>query len=166
MNRYLLKSTIVAALGGLLFGFDTVVISGATSTLSEVYQLTPMLLGFTVASALLGTVLGSMFAGAPSDRYGRRQCLQALAVLYVITALGCAWRGTGPPRVVPLHRRTGHRRPPSLAPCTSPRPRRQPSAGDWWTLPIQHRRRDSGGTLQSRSDCSISAEEALETGWR
>src|SRR5580765_692937 len=90
MNRYLLKSTIVAALGGLLFGFDTVVISGATSTLSEVYHLTPMLLGFTVASALLGTVLGSMFAGAPSDRYGRRQCLQALAVLYVITALGCA----------------------------------------------------------------------------
>ena len=90
MNRYLLKSTIVAALGGLLFGFDTVVISGATSTLSEVYQLTPMLLGFTVASALLGTVLGSMFAGAPSDRYGRRQCLQALAVLYVVTALGCA----------------------------------------------------------------------------
>ena len=68
MNRYLLKSTIVAALGGLLFGFDTVVISGATSTLSEVYRLTPMLLGFTVASALLGTVLGSMFAGAPSDR--------------------------------------------------------------------------------------------------
>jgi len=90
MNRYLLKSTVVAALGGLLFGFDTVVISGATSTLSEVYHLSPLLLGFTVASALLGTVLGSMFAGAPSDRYGRRQCLQALAVLYVITALGCA----------------------------------------------------------------------------
>src|ERR1035438_17028 len=90
MNRYLLKSTVVAALGGLLFGFDTVVISGATSTLSEVYHLTPMLLGFTVASALLGTVLGSVFAGAPSDRYGRRQCLQALAVLYVVTALGCA----------------------------------------------------------------------------
>src|ERR1035441_7700982 len=53
---------IIAALGGLLFGFDTVVISGATSTLSEVYKLSPMLLGFTVASALLGTVLGSMFA--------------------------------------------------------------------------------------------------------
>src|SRR5947207_4478809 len=90
MNRYLLKSTIVAALGGLLFGFDTVVISGATSTLSEVYHLTPILLGFTVASALLGTVLGSMFAAGPSDRYGRRQCLQALAVLYVVIALGCA----------------------------------------------------------------------------
>src|SRR5580765_7266702 len=90
MNRYLLKSTVVAALGGLLFGFDTVVISGATSTLTDVYHLSPMLLGFTVASALLGTVLGSMFAAAPSDRYGRRQCLQALAVLYVVTALGCA----------------------------------------------------------------------------
>ncbi|MEO8595762.1 MAG: sugar porter family MFS transporter [Candidatus Solibacter sp.] len=90
MNSCLIKSTIVAALGGLLFGFDTVVISGATGTLSEIYHLTPMLLGFTVASALLGTVLGSMFAAAPSDRYGRVQCLRALAVLYVVTALGCA----------------------------------------------------------------------------
>ena len=90
MNRYLLKSTVVAALGGLLFGFDTVVISGATDTLSKVYNLSPLLLGFTVASALLGTVLGSMFAGMPSDRFGRRQCLQYLAVLYVVTALGCA----------------------------------------------------------------------------
>jgi MFS transporter, SP family, arabinose:H+ symporter len=80
----------VAALGGLLFGFDTVVISGATDTLATVYQLSHLLLGFTVASALLGTVLGSLLAAAPADRYGRRQCLQALAVLYVVTALGCA----------------------------------------------------------------------------
>jgi sugar porter (SP) family MFS transporter len=58
--------------------------------LTDVYHLTPVLLGFTVASALLGTVLGSMFAAAPSDRYGRRQSLQALAVLYVVTAIGCA----------------------------------------------------------------------------
>src|ERR1019366_2223480 len=90
MNRYLLRSTIVAALGGLLFGFDTVVISGATSTLSEGYHLTPILFGFPVAGAVLASVLGSMCAGAPSDRYGRRQCLQALAVLYVVAALGCA----------------------------------------------------------------------------
>ena len=111
MNRYLLKSTIVAALGGLLFGFDTAVISGATSTLSEVYQLTPVLLGFTVASALWAPCWAPCFAAAPSDRYGRRQCLQALAVLYVVTALGCA---AGLElvclRVVPLHRRAGHRR--------------------------------------------------------
>ena len=58
MNRYLLKSAIVAALGGLLFGFDTVVISGATDTLKTVYGLSPLLLGFTVASALLGTEIG------------------------------------------------------------------------------------------------------------
>ncbi len=111
MNRYLLKSTIVAALGGLLFGFDTVVISGATSTLTEVYHLTPCSSGFTVASALLGTVLGSMFAAAPSDRYGRRQCLQALAVLYVVTAVGCAlaWNWSAFV-VVPLCRWAGHRR--------------------------------------------------------
>ena len=81
---------MVAALGGLLFGFDTVVISGANRALTETYHLSALLLGFTVASALWGTVLGSMFAGWPSDRYGRRACLRALAILYVVTALGCA----------------------------------------------------------------------------
>jgi sugar porter (SP) family MFS transporter len=91
LNAYLLRSTIVAALGGLLFGFDTAVISGATSALTAEYSLTPALLGLTVAAALWGTVLGSVTAGAPSDRYGRRGSLQALAVLYVVTALGCAF---------------------------------------------------------------------------
>ena len=62
MNKYLLKSTIVAALGGLLFGFDTAVIAGATGALTDVYYLTPALLGITVASALWGTVLGSLLA--------------------------------------------------------------------------------------------------------
>ncbi|MGA2328976.1 MAG: MFS transporter [Bryobacteraceae bacterium] len=71
MNAYLLRSAVVAALGGLLSGFDTTVIAGATRALSDVYNLTPTLLGFTVASALWGTVLGSLFAAAPSDRYGR-----------------------------------------------------------------------------------------------
>ncbi|HWR51264.1 MAG TPA: sugar porter family MFS transporter [Bryobacteraceae bacterium] len=93
LNAYLLRSTIVAALGGLLFGFDTAVIAGATRALTDTFQLTPGLLGFTVASALWGTVLGAMFAGLPSDRYGRRASLRALAVLYVISAAGCglAW---------------------------------------------------------------------------
>jgi len=90
INAFLLRSTVVAALGGLLFGFDTVVISGANRALTETYHLSALLLGFTVASALWGTVLGSMFAGWPSDRYGRRACLRALAILYVVTALGCA----------------------------------------------------------------------------
>jgi len=60
MNRYLLRSAIVAALGGLLFGFDTAVIAGATSALTSLFQLTPGMLGFTVSAALWGTVLGSM----------------------------------------------------------------------------------------------------------
>lgn len=93
LNAYLLRSTIVAALGGLLFGFDTAVIAGATRALTDTFQLTPGLLGFTVSSALWGTVLGAMFAGPPSDRYGRRASLRALAVLYVVSAAGCglAW---------------------------------------------------------------------------
>jgi sugar porter (SP) family MFS transporter len=90
LNAYLLRSTIVAALGGLLFGFDTAVISGATGALTSEYALTPTMLGFTVAAALWGTVIGSMCAGPPSDRYGRRGSLQALAVLYMVSALGCA----------------------------------------------------------------------------
>lgn len=93
LNAYLLRSTIVAALGGLLFGFDTAVIAGATRALTDIFQLTPGLLGFTVSSALWGTVLGALFAGPPSDRYGRRASLRALAVLYVVSAAGCglAW---------------------------------------------------------------------------
>ncbi len=90
LNPYLLKSTIVAALGGLLFGFDTAVIAGATSALSDVFHLSEALLGWTVASALWGTVIGSMFAGIPGDRYGRRDSLRGLAVFYVVSAAGCA----------------------------------------------------------------------------
>jgi sugar porter (SP) family MFS transporter len=91
LNPTLLKSTGVAALGGLLFGFDTAVISGTTRSLTEVYSLTPWLLGVTVTSALIGTILGSMLAGIPGDRIGRRDSLRILAILYLISALGCAF---------------------------------------------------------------------------
>src|SRR5882672_5013663 len=91
LNSTLLKSTVVAALGGLLFGFDTAVIAGATQALKTLYQLSPLGEGFTVASALVGTVIGSMLAGIPGDRYGRRDSLRVMAVLYVISALGCAF---------------------------------------------------------------------------
>ena len=90
MNSYLLKSAIVAALGGLLFGFDTAVIAGATGALSAKFALTPAMLGVTVSSALWGTILGAMFGGIPGDRYGRRASLQITAVLYLVSALGCA----------------------------------------------------------------------------
>ena len=90
LNTYLLRSSLVAALGGLLFGFDTAVISGTTRALTETYSLSPALLGFTVSSALWGTVLGSIFAGPPSDRYGRRGCLSVMGALYFVSAIGCA----------------------------------------------------------------------------
>jgi sugar porter (SP) family MFS transporter len=91
LNSTLLKSTVVAALGGLLFGFDTAVIAGATQALKVLYHLSALGEGFTVASALVGTVIGSMLAGIPGDRYGRRDSLRGMAVLYVVSALGCAF---------------------------------------------------------------------------
>lgn len=91
INGYLLKSTTVTALGGLLFGFDTAVIAGTTHSLAEVYRLSPRLLGHTVSSALWGTMLGAMLASVPGDRFGRRDSLRIMALLYVASALGCAF---------------------------------------------------------------------------
>jgi sugar porter (SP) family MFS transporter len=91
LNATLVKSTIVAALGGLLFGFDTAVIAGTTAGLTKSFLLTPSTLGMTVAIALVGTVVGSMAAGIPGDRYGRRDSLRVMAILYLISALGCAF---------------------------------------------------------------------------
>lgn len=90
LNAHLAKSTVIAALGGLLFGFDTAVISGTTAGLTQNYQLSPKLLGITVASALWGTVIGSMLAGFPGERIGRRDSLRVMAILYLISGLGCA----------------------------------------------------------------------------
>jgi len=90
LNSYLAKAALVAALGGLLFGFDTAVIAGATKALTRVYHLTAGGLGLTVASALWGTVLGAVFAGIPGDRWGRRDSLRIMAVLYLVSAFGCA----------------------------------------------------------------------------
>jgi sugar porter (SP) family MFS transporter len=90
INAYLAKSVVVASLGGLLFGFDTAVISGTTSALTQAYQLSPRVLGITVSIAVWGAVLGAMLAGIPGERLGRRDSLRGLAVLYLISALGCA----------------------------------------------------------------------------
>ncbi len=91
LSALLLRSTVVASLGGLLFGFDTAVIAGTTRALTAAYGLSPSSLGLTVASALWGTVLGALLAGIPGDRYGRRDSLRGLAVLYLVSALGCAF---------------------------------------------------------------------------
>jgi sugar porter (SP) family MFS transporter len=90
INSHVAKSTIVGALGGLLFGFDTAVISGTTSALTRTYQLTPALLGVTVSSALVGTVIGAMAAGIPGQKFGRRDSLRVMAIFYVLSAIGCA----------------------------------------------------------------------------
>lgn len=90
ISAKLLGATVVAALGGLLFGFDTAVISGTTEWLRRQFSLTDGMLGFTVASALIGTIIGSIAVGRPADSMGRRGVLFVLAVLYFISALGCA----------------------------------------------------------------------------
>lgn len=91
LNTTLVKSTVVAALGGLLFGFDTAVIAGATSALASTFLLTPSGLGLTVSIALWGTVAGALLASIPGDRYGRRDSLRVMAILYLVSALGCAF---------------------------------------------------------------------------
>jgi sugar porter (SP) family MFS transporter len=93
LNSYLIRCTFVGALGGLLFGFDTAVIAGTTHLLTIAYSLSASQLGFTVASALIGTIFGAAFAGIPAERLGRRDGLLLMAMLYVISAIGCglAW---------------------------------------------------------------------------
>ena len=80
-------------MGGLLFGFDTAVISGTTGALERVFGLSAAELGFTVASALIGTVVGSIVVGKPSDLFGRKWVLVVMAVFYTLSAVGCglAW---------------------------------------------------------------------------
>jgi sugar porter (SP) family MFS transporter len=90
LSAYVLRNTLIAALGGLLFGFDTAVISGTTDALQAVYGLSSFALGFTVASALIGTIVGALLAGRPADRYGRRATLFGIAVLYFVSAVGTA----------------------------------------------------------------------------
>jgi len=89
----LILSAIVAALGGFLFGFDTAVISGTTHWLEGFFQLSKATLGFTVASAIIGTVAGSLIVGKPADLIGRRNVLFILALLYLLSALGSAMAG-------------------------------------------------------------------------
>ena len=91
LNPGLIACIATAALAGLLFGFDTAVISGVTGALTREYALTPAWLGITVSAALWGTLAGALFAGIPGDRYGSRNTLRVLALFYVVSAVGCAF---------------------------------------------------------------------------
>jgi sugar porter (SP) family MFS transporter len=88
-NRILFWS-ITVALGGFLFGFDTAVISGAEQDIQKIWGLNSVKHGFTVSIALIGTVIGALFGGIPSDRIGRKKTLFWIAVLYLVSAMGSA----------------------------------------------------------------------------
>ena len=92
-NFNLMKATLTGALGGLLFGFDTVVISGAIDALVKLYGLSPHEKGFTVAIGLIGTVIGALSAGVVGQKLGSRETLRITALLYIASAVGCglAW---------------------------------------------------------------------------
>lgn len=93
LNAGLLACIATAALAGLLFGFDTAVISGTTEGLRTHFALDDFWLGITVSSALWGTLIGALTAGIPGDRFGSRDTLRVLALFYVVGGIGCglAW---------------------------------------------------------------------------
>ncbi|MFV0267969.1 MAG: sugar porter family MFS transporter [Draconibacterium sp.] len=93
-NKYVILSSFTASLGGLLFGFDTAVISGAEKSIQQLFSLTGFWHGFTIAIALIGTLVGALLAGRPADIYGRKKSLLIVAVLYAISAVGSALANT------------------------------------------------------------------------
>ncbi|HEU4778763.1 MAG TPA: sugar porter family MFS transporter, partial [Steroidobacteraceae bacterium] len=88
-----LSVIVTASLAGLLFGFDTVVIAGATDSIRKLFSLDPggFWAGFVVASGLVGTFLGALFAGKPGDAFGSRDALKVVGLMYVVSALGSAF---------------------------------------------------------------------------
>ncbi|HEV2695119.1 MAG TPA: sugar porter family MFS transporter [Verrucomicrobiae bacterium] len=91
MKKQIFFWSLVSALAGFLFGFDTVVISGAEQHIQKLWSLSDSLHGFAIGSALYGTVLGSLFGGWPTDHFGRKKTLLCIGLLYVVSAIGCAF---------------------------------------------------------------------------
>ncbi len=87
---FLYKSALVASLAGFLFGFDTVVISGAEQTIQSLWELDSSLHGLAISMALWGTVIGSLVGGWPAEYFGRKKTLLWVGVLYLISAIGSA----------------------------------------------------------------------------
>jgi MFS transporter, SP family, xylose:H+ symportor len=95
-HRVVIAGTLIAALGGLLFGFDTAVISGTNEALQKVFDLNSFWLGFTVAIAMIGTIIGSIGVGRPSDLFGRKTVLFVVAAGFFLSSLGCGLAGSWP----------------------------------------------------------------------
>ena len=91
MKARILLWSITSALAGFLFGFDTVVISGAEQTIQKLWDLSAGMHGLAMGSALYGTVLGSLLGGWPTDKFGRKPTLLFIGILYVLSALGCGF---------------------------------------------------------------------------
>jgi len=89
LNSRIAFWAITSALAGFLFGFDTIVISGAEQTIQKLWGLSPGMHGLVMGSALYGTVLGSLLGGWPTDKFGRKRTLLFIGALYVVSAIGC-----------------------------------------------------------------------------
>ena len=146
LSSSLVKSTVVAALGGLLFGFDTAVIAGTTAALTRTFDLTPGGLGLTVAAALVGTILGAMLAGIPGDRYGRRDSLREWRCFMFYPQWGAPSPGIGirwSSSASSAASESGVR--PCWVLCILPRSPRPDGAAGWLDFPVQRRRGHSAG---------------------
>lgn len=89
-TAYLVLICLVATLGGLLFGYDTAVVSGAIGFLQKHFQLSPAMTGWAASSALIGCIIGVCGAGVLGDRFGRRNLLVVSAILFFVSAIGTA----------------------------------------------------------------------------
>src|SRR5215217_3753246 len=90
-SAYVTTISLTAALAGFIFGFDTVVISGANLPIRNLWHTSPLFHGFFIMSmALWGTLVGSVFGGIPTEKYGRKKVLLSIGVLFAISAFGSA----------------------------------------------------------------------------
>jgi len=88
--RYVIFLSVIAALGGFMFGYDTAVISGTTEDVKAFYNLSDIQQGWYVGCAILGCIIGVMFAGRLSDAFGRKPMLMTSAMIFLSSSVGCA----------------------------------------------------------------------------
>ncbi len=92
--------SVIVALGGFLFGFDTAVISGVEKSIQSLFNLSPFWHGFTISSALIGTLIGALFGGWPAEKYGRKPVLFVIAFLFGFSAIGSALANSLPAFII------------------------------------------------------------------